>query len=130
MAQDLRKELAKLPREVKISPMYKRLANDWQKHFCFVHLANAMPIEETSVKKDFDVPGIEDLYNRGWEKWLDLEAPYSEEVVKEFLATMERVYEEDEEGNEREVGVEAMVNRTRVEITIRGFNKYFECVVP
>ena len=79
-------------------------------------------MRKRSVKKNFDVPGIEELYNRGWAKWLYLEAPYGEMAVKEFLATMEVIYDENDEGNERGVGVYGLVNGTRVEITTRGFS--------
>ena len=104
-------------------------SNDWQMHFCFVHLANIRPIEESSVKKDFKVPGIESLYKKGWAKWLDLDAPFSKEAVKEFLTTMMAMYEEDEQGNMKGVGVCGLVNVTKVEITMQGFNEYFECKV-
>ena len=123
----MKESLARLPREVKASPTYKRLTSDLQRHFYFVHLAKVTPIEESNVWKDFDIPGVEDFYKRPWAKWLDLEAPYCEEIVKEFLTTMERKFEVDEEGTEVDIGVEAWVKGVRVEITIDGFNKYFEC---
>ena len=126
--KQIKQELARLPRDIKASPMYKRL-NEEQMHFVFVQQAEATPVEERSVKNNLYVPGIEELYSRGWAKWLDLEAPYGEMAVKEFLATMEVIYDENDEGNERGVGVYGLVNGTRVEITTRGSNEYFGCEV-
>ena len=127
MLEGINESLAKLPREVKASPTYKRLTNDWQRHFYFIHLAKLTPIEESNVKEDFDIPGVEDVYKRPWAKWLNMEAPYCKEVVKVFLTTMERKFEVDEEGNELDIGVEAWVKGVRMSITIDGFNEYFEC---
>ena len=47
--------------------------------------------------------------------------------MREFITTMECVFEENEEGEEVEVGVEALVKGTRVKITIDGFNEHFGC---
>ena len=82
-----------------------------QRHYCIIHLAKLVPIEESNVKKDDDIFGVDDLYKRPWANWLDFNAPYSEELVKEFVTTMERVFEENEEGEEVEVGVEAFGER-------------------
>ena len=45
------RELASLPREIKSSPLYKRLASNSQRHYYFIHLANMVPIEESNVMK-------------------------------------------------------------------------------
>ena len=41
----IKQEFARLPREIKASPMYKRL-NEEQRHFVFVQLAEAIPVEK------------------------------------------------------------------------------------
>ena len=127
MDQGIKRDLEKLPRDVKTSPLYKRLADDAQRHYCFIHLAKMSPIEESNVVNYEDIPGLSDLFERPWAKWLCLEAPYSEELVKEFVTTMECVFEENEDGENVEVGVEAMVKGTWVKITVDGFNEYFGC---
>ena len=121
--------MANLPQEVKDSPLYARLVSDYQRHIRFVHLAGLELFEEKTVRMDFRVPGHERLYNKGWYKWLKIDAPVSGEAVREFLSTMMEMYEENDEGNFEAIGASGMVNGVRVNITIKEFNEYFNCEI-
>ena len=99
--KEIKRSLARLPQEIKDSPLYARLANDYQRYSRFVHLEELELFEEKSVPMDFRVPGIESLYNKGWYKWLKMDGPVSGEAVKEFLATMVEMSEENKEGTLR-----------------------------
>ena len=65
MDQEIKRGLALLSREVKSTPLYKRLANDAQRHYCFIHLGKMAPIEEKSLEKDYRIPGVVSLYSNG-----------------------------------------------------------------
>ena len=127
MDQGIKRDLEKLPREVKTSPLYKRLANDAPRHYCFIHLGKKKPFEEKTLEKDLGVPGVKSLYNKGWTKWLEMDAPFDGSAVREFLTTMRPMYEENDKGKLEGIGVCVLVNGVQVRLARKEFNEYFEC---